>query len=224
MPNKFSSFSPSGRKDLLEKLTKSDFMVEDIRQRVNTRQLELSKQLRDCEDSLLIHITQNKSVEATLKIKEDELLKAIKPDFTAQIAEITAQLDTIKKDIISKTDQVTIQEQLENTANTSLVKLLEDNTAEVAEEKEAYDNAFKSCFTEKTRLEAEIRSLNKTITDLKAVIDICPTCGQKLPGAVKPDTSVQEKELEILNQELTTINDKLNYYNCHIVQICHLYH
>ena len=57
MPNKFSSFSPSGRKDLLEKLTKSDFMVEDIRQRVNARLTELQRQLRDCEDSLLIHKT-----------------------------------------------------------------------------------------------------------------------------------------------------------------------
>ena len=34
MPNKFSSFSPSGRKELLEKLTKSDFMIEDIKTRI----------------------------------------------------------------------------------------------------------------------------------------------------------------------------------------------
>ena len=75
MPNKFSSFSPSGRKDLLEKLTKSDFMVEDIRQRVNTRMTELQRQVRDCEDNLLIHKTQNKSIENTLKVKEAELME-----------------------------------------------------------------------------------------------------------------------------------------------------
>ena len=38
MPNKFSSFSPSGRKELLEKLTKSDFMIEDIKNRIALRQ------------------------------------------------------------------------------------------------------------------------------------------------------------------------------------------
>ena len=38
MPNKFSSFSPSGRKELLEKLTKSDFMIEDIKNRISLRQ------------------------------------------------------------------------------------------------------------------------------------------------------------------------------------------
>ena len=37
LPNKFSSFSPSGRKELLEKLTKSDFMIEDMKSRVAER-------------------------------------------------------------------------------------------------------------------------------------------------------------------------------------------
>ena len=46
MPNKFSSFSPSGRKDLLEKLTKSDFMIEDIKMRLANRQQELTTKVR----------------------------------------------------------------------------------------------------------------------------------------------------------------------------------
>ena len=43
MPNKFSSFSPSGRKELLEKLTKSDFMIEDIKTRIAARQQDLDQ-------------------------------------------------------------------------------------------------------------------------------------------------------------------------------------
>lgn len=213
MPNKFSSFSPSGRKDLLEKLTKSDFMVEDIRQRVNTRMSELQRQVRDCEDSLLIHKTQNKTIENTLKIKEAELEKAVKPDFNQQIKELTEQIDVVQKDMNNKLEQIKVYEKAENEANEALVKVLEENTADLSAEKEAYDAAYKSCFTEKTRIDSEIRSLNKTISNLKAVKDTCPTCGQKLPGAVKPDTSIQEQEVIKLNESLTVETNKLNEYN-----------
>jgi DNA repair exonuclease SbcCD ATPase subunit len=213
MPNKFSSFSPSGRKDLLEKLTKSDFMVDDIRQRVNTRLTELQRQLRDCEDSLLIHKTQNKTIEATLRVKLDEISVAVKPDFISQINELKTQIETIQKDIDAKITQVKFYEEVEDNTNKKLVQILECNTAESNEEKEAYELAFRNSFTEKTRLETEIKSLKKTISDLKAIKDTCPTCGQKLPGAIKPDTSTQEKELEVLNSELAVINSKLSEYN-----------
>ena len=213
MPNKFSSFSPSGRKDLLEKLTKSDFMVEDIRQRVNTRLTELQRQLRDCEDSLLIHKTKNKTVEDTLRVKEEELSKAVKPDFISQINSLTEQINNLQKDIDLKTEQVKYYETEETKANAELVKVLEDNTAEVTEEKNAYESVYRICLTEKTRIESEIRSLNKTITSLKAVKDTCPTCGQKLPGAVKPDTSAQEQEVIKLNESLVIETNKLNECN-----------
>lgn len=213
MPNKFSSFSPSGRKDLLEKLTKSDFMVEDIRQRVTTRMTELQRQLRDCEDSLLIHKTKNKTVEDTLRVKEEELSKAVKPDFINQINELTTQIDLIQKDINLKTEQFKTCEEKETKANAELVKILEENTTELSFEKEAYDSAYRSCLTEKTKIESEIRSLNQEINRLKSIKDTCPTCGQKLPGAVKPDTSAQEQEVLKLNESLTVKTNKLNEYD-----------
>ena len=58
MPNKFSSFNPSGRKELLEKLTKSDFMIEDLKSRIYGRQTELSTKIREYEDSLIANNTQ----------------------------------------------------------------------------------------------------------------------------------------------------------------------
>lgn len=58
MPSKFSSFNPSGRKELLERLTKSDYMIEDIKTRVANRLDELNKQVRVYDDSLLINNSQ----------------------------------------------------------------------------------------------------------------------------------------------------------------------
>ena len=213
MPNKFSSFSPSGRKDLLEKLTKSDFMVEDIRQRVTTRLTELQKQVRDCEDNLLIHKTQNKTIENTLKVKEAELAKAIKPDFTAQLEELTQLITECRKQFEVASAGVAEKEKSHADVNAELLKLLETSNAEAAEEKEAYEAAFRAKVTERSQKEAEVKTLTRTIAELKAVTDTCPTCGQKLPGAVKPDTTAQETALVQLNIEIEAINKKVSEIN-----------
>lgn len=213
MPNKFSSFSPSGRKDLLEKLTKSDFMVEDIRQRVTTRMTELQRQVRDCEDNLLIHKTQNKSIENTLKVKEAELAKAVKPDFTVQLKDLQDLITRTKEKLESATAGITEKEKAYTETNTELLKILETSNAETAEEKEAYEAAFRAQVTERSQKEAEAKTLTRTIAELKAIKDVCPTCGQKLPGAVKPDTTVQETALVQLNIEIEAINKKISEIN-----------
>ena len=213
MPNKFSSFSPSGRKDLLEKLTKSDFMVEDIRQRVTTRLTELQRQVRDCEDNLLIHRTQNKTIENTLKVKEAELAKAVKPDFTAQLTELTQLITDCRKQFEIASAGVAEKEKSHADVNAELLKLLETSNAEAAEEKEAYEAAFRAKVTERSQKEAEVKTLTRTIAELKAVTDTCPTCGQKLPGAVKPDTTAQETALVQLNIEIEAINKKVSEIN-----------
>ena len=41
LPQKFTNNSPSGRKEVLEKLSKSDFMIEDLKNRVFSRKSEL---------------------------------------------------------------------------------------------------------------------------------------------------------------------------------------
>ena len=213
MPNKFSSFSPSGRKDLLEKLTKSDFMVEDIRQRVTTRMTELQRQVRDCEDNLLIHKTQNKSIENTLKVKEAELAKAVKPDFTVQLKDLQDLIARAKEKLEGVTAEIAEKEKVYTDTNTELLKILETSNAETAEEKEAYEAAFRAQVTERSQKEAEVKTLTRTIAELKATKDVCPTCGQKLPGAVKPDTTAQETALVQLNIEIEAINKKVSEIN-----------
>ena len=213
MPNKFSSFSPSGRKDLLEKLTKSDFMVEDIRQRVTIRMTELQRQIRDYEDNLLIHKTQNKSIENTLKVKEAELEKAVKPDFTAQLEDLRKSIAEVKQQFETASAAVAEKEKAYAETNAELLKVLESSNAETTEEKEAYEAAFRAHVTERSQKEAEIKTLTKTIAELKAVTDTCPTCGQKLPGAVKPDTTAYETSLVQLNTEIEQINKKVSEIN-----------
>ena len=53
LPFKFSSNTPSGRKEMLEKLSKSDFMIQDIKLRIDKRLTELNNKIRENEDSTL---------------------------------------------------------------------------------------------------------------------------------------------------------------------------
>lgn len=213
MPNKFSSFSPSGRKELLEKLTKSDFMIEDIRTRVTSRLQALNTSIRECDDSILIKTTQLSNYQKTLLNTQAEINSRVKPDFEAQTNSLTAQLNSLQQDINTKTEQANNAETEENKLNTELVKILETKTKDLASEKEAYEVVYTECLTEKTRLESELKSINKTIASLKAIKDTCPTCGQKLPGATKPDTTEQEKEAVRLTESLSKATTKLNDCN-----------
>ena len=209
MPNKFSSFSPSGRKDLLEKLTKSDFMVEDIRQRVANRQDELNSKLREYDDSLLLNKSQLNATENDLQAKTSELRLLEKPDFDAQLAATNAVLAALK----SKGDELaTAQKELEaklDDANKRLVEITEEKAKELAGELEAYNSAHNELFKEKTVADSAIRSLSAEISRLKAIKDVCPTCGQRIPGAVKPDTSSQEAELATQRNALNESLEKL---------------
>ena len=58
MPLKFSSNTPSGRKEVLEKLSKSDFMIEDLKKRLVERKLVVNNLLRQAEDETLTASTK----------------------------------------------------------------------------------------------------------------------------------------------------------------------
>jgi DNA repair exonuclease SbcCD ATPase subunit len=122
------------------------------------------------------------------------------------ISEIKQQLDKINLEIAEK-------EKIYAATNTELLEILEANNAETSMEKELYEAAFRTQVTERSQKEAEIKSLTRTIADLKAVKDTCPTCGQKLQGVVKPDYSAHEVTLEIYNSELDAISKKIAEIN-----------
>ena len=52
LPYKFSNNTPSGRKEVLEQLSKSDFMIQDLKDRINERSKLLTQNLRELEDKI----------------------------------------------------------------------------------------------------------------------------------------------------------------------------
>jgi DNA repair exonuclease SbcCD ATPase subunit len=216
LPNKFSSFSPSGRKDLLEKLTKSDFMIEDIKNRIAARQQELSIKVRDLEDSLLANRTQLNSYITNLTKLKATLENQQRPDFDSLLEAQRIKLNELEAQATSLQDAITSAEAQLDTLNAQLIEINAEKSKVSNEELTAYNSAYTELNSLKVTLEVEISTLNKEITKLKAITDVCPTCGQHLPNVNKPDTS----ELEASLAEKT---DKLNKSNIDI-QKCNTQH
>ena len=213
MPNKFSSFSPSGRKELLEKLTKSDFMIEDIKNRIALRQNELSRKIQECSDSILVNGTKLSTAKKDLERIEKEIAEAIKPDFDKELKESDDLLKNIDKDIARLTEaRKLVDTQIEAT-NSELLAIVHEKAEKLHMLSDSYHAAIDPVNQEKLAAETTIRNLTAEVNRLKAVKDTCPTCGQKLPGAVKPDTSVQETQIETLNESLIPLKNRINDIN-----------
>lgn len=213
MPNKFSSFSPSGRKDLLEKLTKSDFMIEDLKTRISTRQLELTIKIREFEDSLLANRTQLNGYTDQLKKLKLNIAQQRQPDFDQLLENHRVKLLELETEVTRLQENIsTIENQLD-TFNNKLIEINAEKAKVSNEELAAYNVAYTELNSKKVKLEVEINSLNSEISKLKAITDTCPTCGQHLPNVHKPDTRLQEINLQNKQDELTAVKTDIQKCN-----------
>ena len=210
MPYKLSSFSPSGRKEVLENLTKSDFMIEDVKLRVANRLNELLRKQREYEDSILANNTNKNTAQNRLNGINDELSKLVKPDYASEIKKVNDLIKKINKDIDDETKAKKNKEENElEAANQELLAV----TTEKAQAREAetnnYNNKRNPLVQQKTELEAEARTLKAEVTRVQSIKDVCPYCKQKLPDVHKPDTSVQEKRIAEITDLVKPIDKEI---------------
>ena len=210
MPQRFSNNTPSGRKEILEKLSKSDFMIEDLKHRVSNRKNELSLNLREVEDNILTIQTKLNVIESS-KCKDEELLESLNDsiDYDTIIEETHNLIEELnsKLDLNNK-----LKEDIDNT-----IKVLYEQSRNIYAVKENKLNELKEYYNPK--LEPLKKEHDKLINmhsvakielqKMQNVKDVCPTCGQKLPNVFKPDTKEQEKYV-------AELNDKLNNYKADI--------
>lgn len=196
MPNRFSSFSPSGRKELLEKLTKSDFMIEDIKLRVNTRLSELNTKIRELEDSLIANKTQlgiHQNNLAKFRASADETNK---PDFDNMLERVGGQIAELQQQLSQDYEKLQRLEAQIEAVNKQLLELTTQKAQVSSEELKSYNEKFNQLKTDKLTLDFRIAEITKEIQKLEAITDTCPTCGQHLPNVHKPDTSSLKATLQ----------------------------
>jgi DNA repair exonuclease SbcCD ATPase subunit len=208
MPNKFSSFSPSGRKELLEKLTKSDFMIDDIKNRVSSRENALNSKLREYEDSLLVNRTSKDGFQATLDADNKLLASLKRPDFDAEILEANSALSAATAGFNSASAELDALDADTEKTNSALMSKMTEKSKVGAQELIAYNSVMSGIKADRSGIENKIAALKDEIARLKSIKDVCPVCGQKIAGVIKPDTSKQELELIKWQQQLPVFAER----------------
>ena len=206
LPQRFTNNTPSGRKEVLEKLSKSDFMIEDIKERLTTRQNFLLKELRTISDEE-IKLNSQKDIYTSALESDNKALSELKPleYYDEQIKHYSEEMER-KRSIVDQ-----LQKNIDETQQLLKDKQLSLNNAkyERTNEKSRLDMTYKvsinSSESEKRSEEASLRQTKEQILKLESITDVCPTCGQKLHGVIKPDTS----ELHVLADKTQQTIDKL---------------
>lgn len=213
LPNRFTSNTPSGRKEVLEKLTNSDFMIEDLNTRVSVRKSTLTEQLNG--------LTQK-------KIEMSSIIRALQDSIDSDERQLASLKDVsiIREEVDKKTQCVKeIENKVEN--NTEILKSLRSkidgiysqilsSTSDIETAKRLIEEECDGDISDLTKsiykLQAEESQLKSEISKIKSIREVCPTCGQKLVGVVKPDTSPLSSRLSEIETEISEQSTRLSEY------------
>lgn len=207
LPAKFTSNSPSGRKEMLERMSKSDYMIQDLKTRVSNRRSEVENMKRDAEDAHLKVLTTLTNTQRSINDVDGQLLN---------LEDITLQKE--KADSLCE-EQKAIVEEISALGQDATKNDIAELRSEIDKQTIFYESKINGAFEEDERIsdvKIKLNSMNNAVAflreeiqSLKAIRDVCPTCGQKLLGVVKPDTSAKEKSLKELSDNSVALSIEL---------------
>ena len=213
MPHKFSNNTPSGRKEILEKLSNNDVMLLDIKERVEKRasiligkKNILSTTKTSLETKKALFSKQKEENERKL----EELKKSSTRDFNKEIEECQNKIKELETEQTKLKNEIDEKEEnyfLDNQVNISIIGR---KNKKLSEEESIFKQYNDTIVKELNEAKASLISLNKEINRLSSITDICPTCHQKIQGVHKPDLTEQYKEQENLNNLIKELTEKDN--------------
>ena len=209
LPQRFTNNTPSGRKEVLEKLSKSDFMIDDIKNRLSDRKVYLSQELRKYEDLDLQYNSQKSIIEADTQKVEQELSEIPDGDIDSEILRLKEELSKI---IVDDSEYKSLTEELNN-ARSEYKNYDLQCTVDISKLEDIFIEPKQELKDNITKLMANITMLKNEIQRLESIKDVCPTCGQKLPDVHKVDTTDLHNKLTNAENERTELQNKLDELN-----------
>jgi DNA repair exonuclease SbcCD ATPase subunit len=210
LPQKFTNNTPSGRKEVLEKLSKSDFMIEDLKTRVATRKKSLSDEKRKYEDEILSLNSKREVLSRQIEGNREQLSKMDRSVLEEALKRTQAEYDLsvgVVEGLEEEYKKICSQQQSAKEKNMSLLAQKQSDELAI---KDTYRDRISTLTTDRAEIQAEVSQVKKILIELNSIKDTCPTCGQKLHGVVRPDTSSYEVSLNDLNNKLVVVNDEIN--------------
>lgn len=213
LPYRFADNHPGGRKEILEKLTKSDFMIQMVKDKLDDRQSVLKNFLRVNEDNLVANNTQQKMYHNQVENLKSQLQAII--DYNNEYS-LDSRIDYINEKLVNLK---AAKEQCDS-LNSEYMNLIESTYAKKSElvndRNKEQSKAIEELTDKITDLKADLSSKQTLKTTTKKEIekrnnmpDICPTCGQFIPkGTV--DTTHLQMQLTVIEEKIKSIKDEIH--------------
>lgn len=197
LPQRFSNNTPSGRKDVLEKLSQSDFMINELTDKVSKRRSVLSNNLDEIKNNISYLVGQQKVREESLQSTQQEVqeLETFRPNANSYLDDCLSARDFTKSNFEKLKLELEVQ-QAKLTEAEKDCQSIKSSISEIKTNRLLKENNFRNEFDGTiSPLNIEIKQLEREIKTLSSITDVCPTCGQKLIGVEKPDISPLQEAL-----------------------------
>lgn len=204
LPNSFTKNTPSGRKEKLEQLTKSDFMIQDVKNRIAQRQDVLETKVKGLrEDNIQLETSLTYSNKRLEQVKE-ELEKLTYNTYEEDLTKANTDLLSLQGEVEEVSSQLEGERVTCENLSFEIATKYETFTQECQQVSNEGNDKIKEIEIEIALLKNKASTLEDTIKELDSIKDVCPTCGQKIPNVHKVDTTEKKKELEKLKDKLHT--------------------
>ena len=211
LPQKFTNNSPSGRKEVLEKLFKSDFMIQDLKNRISARKNELNEELRKVQDDKLVANTKVQTIIDSINFNNAKLKELREQDSLEFEAEaLHKEIIELEERQIQVKDEIDIYTIKRNNANENVSQCKIRKAEIVAEIDKEYESTRVYMTDKLNECTVTLNTAKNELIKVKNIKDVCPTCGQKLPEVHKPDLIQYEKAVEDATVELGKWAEQLN--------------
>ena len=211
LPHKFSNNTPSGRKEILEKLSNNDIMLYDIKDRVEKRLDELlikKQELNTIKTQLDTQYSLYTKQKEENERRIEQLNSESSIDFDKEISLCETKIKNLEKEKEELNKKYLTDEENYELDNASLINMVGRENKELEEEEKVYKEAHEPIIKQLFEVKANLDSLNKEITRKENIKDICPTCGQKIQDVHKPDLTEDYKQRDELKEQYTSLKEK----------------
>lgn len=210
LPHRFTSNTPSGRKQILEQLTRSDFMIEALKEKISNREVELNSDLQNYNLQLSALIGQADILNNQIAALEQEKENSKKAEIEKAIIDAEEKLN----DAVAAIEATSIEKVKLNDELASIAAKLNDilrSRSDLSSYKQTELYAIKDSYlTSEVALKGQKTALEEKIRHAEAVTDICPTCGQKLIDIEKIDVTEDKNTLKGILDQISDIEVEKN--------------
>lgn len=211
LPQRFSNNTPSGRKQVLEELSKSDFMIEDLKQRICSRKTVLSDSVQDIQKKALSENTK-KDIFAKQLQEAKEKLSSYSDDnihsFEKDVLDLRKEKEQVEDKLEKLSKIIDLKEKGISALHEEFYAKKSESTSKVAEVTSKYSEKLTEVTVKISSLQLKETLEKKELSRLESITDVCPTCGQKLVGVTKPDTTSIKESLKQIREELQKLNSE----------------